>query len=138
MKKTLAISIGLLTILAFATAAMAQGQAKPAASPIAPASEKSKAEDTKVMKKEEAPAALEASGAVMGYEAKKMIKVKEKDKEMVFEVTGETKIKGEIKEGAPVTVMYKQDGNKMIASTISAGGERKADGKKAPPAEKKS
>jgi Cu/Ag efflux protein CusF len=49
-----------------------------------------------------------------------MIKIKgAKDKEMAFDVTGDTKMKGEVKEGAKVTVMYKKDGDKMTATSIS-------------------
>jgi Cu/Ag efflux protein CusF len=135
MKKVFVIMISLLTIVAFAGSVMAQAPAKPAepAKPAAPA-EKPKADKPKAEKKE-APKAMKAAGVVAGYEAGKMIKVKGKDKEMTFDVTGDTKVKGEVKDGAKVTVMYKKDGDKMIATSIAAAAEKKPAEKKA--AEKK-
>jgi hypothetical protein len=125
MKKVFVIVIALLTMVAFASSVMAQAPAKPAepAKPAAPA-EKPKTE------KKEAPKATKAMGTVAGYEAGKMIKVKGKDKETTFGVTGDTKVKGEVKDGAKVTVMYKKDGDKMVATSITVAAEKK-------PAEKK-
>jgi hypothetical protein len=59
---------------------------------------------------------------------------------MAFDVTGDTKVKGEVKEGAKVTVMFKKDGDKMIAIAITVAAEKKAEEKKSAPApaEKKS
>ncbi|RPJ39296.1 MAG: hypothetical protein EHM27_09640 [Deltaproteobacteria bacterium] len=125
MKKVFVIVIALLTMVAFAGSAMAQAPAKPAepAKPAAPA-EKPKTE------KKEAPKAMKATGTVAGYEAGKMIKVKGKDKETTFGITGDTKVKGEVKDGAKVTVMYKKDGDKMVATSVTVAAEKK-------PAEKK-
>jgi len=125
MKKVFVVMIALLTMVAFASSVMAQAPAKPAepAKPAAPA-EKPKAE------KKETPKAMKATGTVAGYEAGKMIKVKGKDKETTFGVTGDTKVKGEVKGGAKVTVMYKKDGDKMVATSITVAAEKK-------PAEKK-
>jgi len=129
--------IALLTMVAFASSVMAQAPAKPAepaksaepAKPAAPA-DKPKTEKPKATK----PATF--SGAVAGYEAGKMIKVKGKDKEMAFDVTGDTKMgKGEVKEGANVKVTYKKDGDKMIATAINVMAAKKPAEKK--PAEKK-
>jgi Cu/Ag efflux protein CusF len=65
-------------------------------------------------------------GTVAAYEAGKMITVKgHKDKEMTFDVAADAKIKGEVKEGAKVTVTYKKDGDKMVATSISAAGAKK-------------
>ena len=131
MKKVFVVMIALLTIVAFASSVMAQAPAKPAepAKPAAPA-DKPKAEKPK------APKAMHFSGAVAGYEAGKMIKVKGKDKEMTFDVTGDTKMgKGEVKEGANVKVAYKKDGDKMIATAINVLAVKKPAEKK--PAEKK-
>ena len=135
MKNILAVFVALLTLVAFGSVVMAQAPAKPAA----PATEKPKAETPKAEKKE-APKAMTASGTVASYEAGKTIKVKGKDKEMLFDVTGETNVKGDVKEGAKVTVKYKKDGGKMIATAITVAAEKKAEEKKpAPaPAEKKS
>src|SRR5512135_2453941 len=136
MKKLFVIMIALVTMVAFAGSVMAQAPAKPAepAKPAAPAPEKAKAEKPKTEKKA-APKVMNFSGAVAGYEAGKMIKVKGKDKEMTFDITGDTKVKGEVKDGAKVTVMYKKDGDKMIATSITVATEKKAAEKKA--AEKK-
>ena len=118
--------IALLAMVAFASGVIAQAPAKtekPAASAApapAPAAEKPKV--AKPMK---------FGGTVAAYEAGKMIKVKgRKDKEMAFDVTGDTKMKGEVKEGAKVTVMYKKDGDKMTATSISVAPPPK---QKAPP-----
>jgi len=125
MKKVFVIVIALLTMVAFAGSVMAQAPAKPAepAKPAAPA-EKPKTE------KKEAPKAMKATGTVAGYDAGKMIKVKGKDKETTFGITGDTKVKGEVKDGAKVTVMYKKDGDKMVATSVTVAAEKK-------PAEKK-
>jgi hypothetical protein len=136
MKRVLVVLVSLLTVVAFASVGMAQAPAKPAepekAAP-APAPEKAKAEKPKTETKK-APKALKATGTVAAYEAGKMITVKGKDKEMAFNVTGDTKIKGEVKDGAKVTVMYKKDGDKMIATSITAAAAKKA--KEPKPAEK--
>ena len=139
MKNILVAFVALLTLVAFGSVVMAQAPAKPAAppatdKPAAPATQKPKAE------KKEAPKAMTASGTVASYEAGKTVKVKGKDKEMVFDVTGETNVKGEVKEGAKVTVMYKKDGDKMIATAITVAAEKKAEEKKPAPVstEKKS
>jgi hypothetical protein len=126
MKKLFVIMIALLTMVAFASSVMAQAPAKPAepAKPApapAPAPEKKAPEKAKADKSK----AMKATGMVAGYEAGKMIKVKGKDKEMAFDVTGDTKVKGEVKDGAKVTVMYKKDGDKMTATSISVAAEKK-------------
>ena len=127
MKKVFVVMIALLTMVAFAGSVMAQAPAKPAepAKPAAPA------DKPKTDKPKAAPKAMNFSGAVAGYEAGKMIKVKGKDKEMTFDVTGDTKMgKGEVKEGANVKVTYKKDGDKMIATAVNVKAAKK-------PAEKK-
>jgi hypothetical protein len=127
MKRTLVVMVALLAMVAFVSGVMAQAPAtteKPAAPAVekaAPAQPKPAAEKPKTEK----PKALKFSGAVAGYEAGKMIKVKAKDKEMTFDVTGDTKMKGEVKEGAKVTVNYKKDGAKMIATAITVSAEKK-------------
>jgi Cu/Ag efflux protein CusF len=123
MKKLFVVMIALLTIVAFASSVMAQAPAKPAepAAKPAPAPEKKAPEKAKTEK----PKTMKTSGVVATYEAGKMIKVKGKDKEMTFDVTGDTKVKGEVKDGAKVTVMYKKDGDKMVATSISVAAEKK-------------
>jgi Cu/Ag efflux protein CusF len=127
MKKILILMVALLTLIAFTGGAMAQAPAKtekPAAAPEkaapAPAAEKPKVEKPKVAK------SMKASGTVAAYEEGKMITVKgAKNKEWTFDVTPDTKLKGEIKEGAKVTVTYKKEGNKMVASAISVAKAKK-------------
>jgi len=131
MKKMLIVMVALLAMVAFAGSVIAQAPAKteqPATSATpapAPAAEKAKMEKPKAAKP------MKFWGTVAAYEAGKMIKVKgAKDKEMAFDVTGDTKMKGEVKEGEKVNVMYKKEGDKMVATSISVAAPHK---KKAPP-----
>jgi len=129
MKKSLIIAIALVAMVAFVGGVVAQEKKAPAPAPAAPAPEKAKTEKAK------APKAMKASGAVAAYEAGKMIKVKgSKDKEWAFDIAPDAKIKGEPKQGAKVTVMYKKDGDKMVATSISVAAAKKP---KAPKEEKK-
>jgi Na+-transporting methylmalonyl-CoA/oxaloacetate decarboxylase gamma subunit len=128
MKRILILMVALLTLLAFAGGVMAQAPAKtekPAASApekAAPAPvPKPAAQKTK---------ALKATGNVAVYEAGKMISVKVKDKEMNFDIAADAKVKGEIKKGAKVTVMYKKDGDTMVAISISGPKPKKEAPKK--------
>ncbi len=137
MKRSLVVMVALLAMVAFVSGVMAQAPAKtekpaaPAVEKAAPAPEKPKPAAEKP--KADKPKAMKFAGAVTGYEAGKMIKVKgAKDKEMTFDVMGDTKMKGEVKEGAKVTVMYKKDGDKMVATSIAMTPEKKAPSKKAP------
>jgi len=85
-----------------------------------PAAEKPKVEKPK------APKAMKLSGIVAAYEAGKMIKVKgAKEKELTFDIALDAKIKGEVKEGAKVTVVYKKEGEKMMATSISVAPAKK-------------
>jgi hypothetical protein len=145
MKQNMIAFVALLTLVTFAGVVMAQTPAKSTASavtdkPSVSSAEKPKAEGPKVEKKKEAPKAIRVSGIVAAYEAGKMIKVKGKDKEMAFDLTGDTRVKGDVKDGAKVTVMYKKEGDKMVATAITVVAEKKVEEKKpAPaPAEKKS
>jgi hypothetical protein len=137
MKRTLVVMVALLAMVAFVSGVMAQAPAKtekpaaPAVEKAAPAPEKPKPAAEKP--KADKPKAMKFAGAVAGYDAGKMIKVKgAKDKEMTFDVTGDTKMKGEVKEGAKVTVTYKKDGDKMVATSIAVAAEKKPPAKKAP------
>jgi uncharacterized protein YxeA len=122
MKKILTVLVVLLTLVAFSSGVMAQAPAKPAAPA---ATDKPKVESPKAEKKE-APQTTEVSGTVAAYEAGKTIKVKGQDKEMTFEITGDTKVNGEVKVGAKATVMYKKVGDKMIATAITIATEKKS------------
>lgn len=116
MKKFLVILVALLAMVAFVSGVVAQEKK------AAPAAEKPKVEKPKVPK---------ATGTVVAYEAGKTIKVKAKDKELTFDIAADAKVKGEVKEGAKVTVSYKKEGDKMIATGISVPAPKK------PKAEKK-
>jgi hypothetical protein len=117
MKRTLIVLVALLAMVAFVVGAVAQEKKAPAA----PAAEKAKAEKPK------APKATNFKGTIVAYEAGKMIKVKgAKEKEMTFGIAADAKIKGEAKEGAKVTVGYKKDGDKMVATSILVAAAKKA------------
>jgi hypothetical protein len=140
MKRTLIVLVALFAMVAFVSSVMAQAPKaeKPAAAApekaAAPAAEKPKVEkaDKPKADKPKAPKAMKFMGMVAGYEAGKMIKVKgAKDKEMSFDIAADAKINGEVKDGAKVTVTYKKDGDKMMATAIAVAAEKK------PKAEKK-
>ena len=124
MKKNLIMLVALLTLFAFAGGAMAQGQTKPAA-PAATEKPATSATEKPKVEKKETPTAMEAMGTVAAYEVGKMIKVKDKEKEMAFDLTTGTQVKGEVKEGAKVTVIFKKDGDKMVATAINVSTEKK-------------
>ncbi len=131
MKRILILMVALLTIVAFAGGVMAQAPAK-TEKPAAPAPEKA-APAPAPKPAAEKPKTLKATGAVAAYEAGKMIAVKVKDKEMKFDIAADAKVQGEVKEGAKVTVTYKKDGDKMVATSISGPKPKKeAPPKKAP------
>ncbi len=113
MKKLLIVLIALFAMVAFVSGVVAQQKEEaPAAAPKA--------------EKHKAPKAMHFKGTVAAYEAGKMITVKgHKEKEMTFDVAADAKIKGEVKEGAKVTVMYKKEGDKMVAVGISAAPPKK-------------
>jgi len=134
MKKSLIIVVALLAMVAFVGGVVAQEKKAPApAAAPAPAPEKAKTE-----KPAKAPKAMKASGTVAAYEAGKMIKVKgAKEKEWTFDIAPDAKIKGEPKEGAKVTVMYKKDGDKMVATSISVAATKRTKATKGMKEEKK-
>jgi cytoskeletal protein RodZ len=115
-------------MLAFASGVMAQAPAK-TEKPAATAPEKAapapapKPAAEKAKPKADKPKVLK--GTVATYQAGQMIAVKGKDKEMKFDITADTKVKGEVKEGAKVNVMYKKDGDKMVATSITVPAPKK-------------
>ena len=124
MKKSLIIAIALLAMVAFVGGVVAQQPAKTAPAPTAPAPAPEKAKTEKPAK---APKAMNFKGTIMAYEAGKMIKVKgAKEKEMTFDIAADAKMKGEAKEGGKVTVGYKKDGDKMVATSISVAAAKKS------------
>ena len=124
MKKSLIIAIALVAMVAFVGGVVAQQPAKTAPAPTAPAPAPEKAKTEKPAK---APKAMNFKGTIMAYEAGKMIKVKgAKEKEMTFDIAADAKMKGEAKEGGKVTVGYKKDGDKMVATSISVAAAKKS------------
>jgi hypothetical protein len=105
-------------------AAKASEAAKPVEAP-APSGEKAKAEKPKASKP------MRAYGTVAAYEAGKTIKVKgAKEKEWTFDIAPDAKIKGEVKEGAKVRVVYSKKDDKMVATSISVAVKKAKTGKK--------
>jgi len=127
--KKLILLVAVLTMVAFVSGTMAQQ--KPASVPAsAPSPEK--------------PAKMEKfSGTVEKVdEATKMIDVKMKKKTMAFAVDDQTKITkagkemafADVKKGMHVSLDYKKEGDKMIATAIKAAAPKAAK-KKVKPAE---
>ena len=117
MKKVLVLVV-LLALVAFVSGAMAQQ--KPAEKPAPAPAPAKPAEKAKVEK---------FSGAVQKVdEMAKTVVVKGKTKEMTFALDEKTKITkagkamplSNLKEGMQVSVQYKKDGDKMIATAIKA------------------
>ena len=130
MKRALILMVAILAMVAFVSTVVAQEKK-------APAPEKAKVEKPAKAEKAKAPKAMKASGTVAAYEAGKSIKIKgAKDKERAFDIAADAKTKGDIKEGAKVTIMYKKDGDKMVATSITASAPKKPKAEKKP-AEKK-
>jgi hypothetical protein len=114
MKKMLIVMVALIAMVAFVGGVMAQ--------------DKTTTTTTTTTKH---PKAMKFTGMVAGYEAGKMIKVKgAKDKEMSFDIAADAKVKGEVKDGAKVTVTYQKGGDKMMATGIAVGAEKKKKGTK--------
>lgn len=136
--KKLVLIVALLTLVAFASAALAQQ--KPAPAPPAAAPEKAKApEKPKVAQK-----TLKFSGVVEKVdEAAKSIVVKGKKDSMTFATDDKTKItKGketislaDVKSGMNVAIEYKKEGDKNLALAVKAAAP-KAPAKAAPKQEK--
>ena len=101
----------LLAVATFGALAMPQ-EKRPETQP--PVTEKPKAEKTKVSK------SRRVYGTVVAYEAGKMIKLKgKKGQERVFAITPDAKIKGEVKEGCKVGVVYRKEDDQRVATSIS-------------------
>jgi len=120
MRKVLIILVALFAMAAFASGVVAQGSRA-----SVPAAEKPFAVN-----------AMRAFGTVSAYEAGKTITVKGKKEELTFDIAPDAKIKGEVKEGVEIRVMYKKEGDKMTATSIEvptkkakkkAMGEKKAE-----------
>jgi len=149
--KKMTLLVALLTMVAFVSGVMAQGTKAPAPAPakaagtVAPAPAPAKAPAP------EKPAKAEKfSGMVEKVdEAAKAVVVKGKKDEKTFVVNDKTKItKGgkdmplaDLKKGMDVSLEYKKDGDKMVATAIKASAPKAAKAEKkekaAAPAEKK-
>ncbi len=124
--KKLILLVALLTLAVFVSGVMAQAPAKPAGTaapaPAAPA-------QGKPMKMEKFSGTVEKVD-----EAAKMVDVKMKDKTMSFAVDNQTKITkakkemsfADVKKGMHVSVEYKKEGDKMIATAIKASAPKAA------------
>ncbi len=126
MKKMI-VMVAILTLVAFAGAAMAQQ--KPAPAPAKPASTPAPAPAAPAATPAaEKPAKLEKySGAVEKVdEMAKSFVVKSKKDNKTFVIDDKTKITkgknampfGELKAGMGVSVQYKKEGDKMIAASV--------------------
>jgi len=74
------------------------------------------------------PKALKASGVVAVYDKdKNTLTITTKDgKDMIFEVAGDAKVKGEVKKDVTVTVTYTEADGKMTATAIKVAPPAKA------------
>lgn len=107
MKKFLIIMIALFVSFAFVTGVMAE-EKKAAVKP------------------------MKAKGTVTAYEEAKTLTVKvSKDKDLALDIAADTKVEGEVKKGAKVSVTYKKEGDKNIATSVTAIAKKaKTKGKK--------
>jgi Cu/Ag efflux protein CusF len=118
MRRLLIVLVALFAMAAFVSGVVAQEKK---AEPPAPAVEKDKTEKAKASKP------MKAYGTVVAYEVGKTIKVKgKKEKEWTFDIAPDAKIKGKVKEGGKVRVVYKKEGDKMVATSISVATAKKA------------
>jgi len=93
MKKFLIIMVALFVSFAFVTGVMAEKAAKP----------------------------MKAKGSVITYEAGKTLTVKvSKKTDLTFDITADAKVQGDVKEGGRVSVIYNKEGDKNIATSITA------------------
>ena len=118
MRKILIALVVLFAMVTFASGAIAQEKKDETQ---APAAEKAKPEKPKGSKP------MRVYGTVAAYEAGKTIKVKgKKEQEWILDIAPEARIRGEVKEGGKVRVGYRKEGDKMVATSISAANPKKA------------
>jgi len=129
MKRFMTALMAMLTLAVFAGTVMAQAPAAPA-KPAEKSMEKPMTPAAEQPKMEKAAKPMKLFGSVTGYEGGKMLKLKGKSKEMSFDLTGNTKVKGEVKEGAKATVWYKKEGDKMVATSVIVAAAKKAKAEK--------
>ena len=104
MKKFLIIMVALFVSFAFVTGVMAA-------------------------EKKAAVKTMKAQGTVTVYEEGNNLTVKAKKTELVFGIDADTKVQGDVKKDAKVSVTYKKEEDKNIATSITAI-EKKAKKKK--------
>jgi hypothetical protein len=96
MKKGLLILVCLLSVFAFTSGVMAAQQSTT---------------QSKVLK---------ASGTVLTYDPGAMIAIKTaKGKEMHFDLAANAKVGNKVDRGSKVTVSYKKQGQKLVASSVA-------------------
>ena len=130
--KKLILVVALLTMVAFVSGVMAQGKPAPAPAPAAaPAPAKpAKAEKFSgtVDKVDEAAKAI----VVKGKKAEKTIVIDEKTK---ITKSGKEMAFADLKMGMNVSVEYKKDGDKMVATAVKAAAPKAAKAKAENPAD---
>jgi hypothetical protein len=95
MKKALFVMVCLLAVFAFTSGVMAQ-QSTTSSKP------------------------LKASGTVLAYDPGAMLAIKTaQGKEMHFDLAANAKVGSKIDRGSMVTVTYKKQGQKMVASAVA-------------------
>ncbi|MCJ7685750.1 MAG: hypothetical protein MUO68_15825 [Desulfobacteraceae bacterium] len=104
MKKFLIIMVALFVSFAFVTGVMAA-------------------------EKKAAVKTMKAQGTVTAYDAGKTLTVKAKKTELVFDIAADATVQGDVKKDAKVSVTYKKEEDKNIATSITAI-EKKAKKKK--------
>jgi hypothetical protein len=129
--KKLILLVALFTMIVFVSGVMAQQKAAPAkpAGTAAPAPAAPAPVPEKPMKMEKFSGTVEKVD-----EAAKMIDVKMKKKTMSFAVDDQTKITkagkemsfADVKKGMNISVQYKKEGDKMIATAIKAAAPKAA------------
>jgi hypothetical protein len=95
MKKALFVLVCLLVVFAFTSGVMAQQSTTP----------------SKVLK---------ASGTVLAYDPGAMVVIKTaQGKEMHFDLAANAKVGSKVDRGSKVTVSYKKQGQKLLASSVA-------------------
>jgi hypothetical protein len=97
MKKALFVLVSLMAVFAFTSGVMAAQQSTTTQSQV-----------------------LKASGTVLAYDPGIMIAIKtSKGKEMHFDLAANAKVGSKVDRGSKVTVTYKKQGQKLVASAVA-------------------
>ena len=106
MRRIVALVTGLILVLALGAFAQGTTQTKQAKSPMA-----------------QSATVRTASGTISKVEADKLVlarKVRGKERDTTFQLNAQTKKEGELKAGEKVTVRYKIENGKDVATMVSA------------------